>query len=311
MNLLKKILILITLSQLFACGSNNSKVLDTPTSGEINIIADESYAPLLDAELASFQSAYKNAKINIKYLPEEYAIRAFLQDSSRLIFITRELNKDELKYFSTRQITTRTLHIATDGVTFITNPSNPDSLLSLNQIKDIMSGKITKWSEINKQNSNNSIVITFDQDNGSNLRYAKENLNLNLENKNLFVSGSNKNVIDYVAKHKDAIGIIGMNWVSDRDDTTMLSFLKKIKVVGVSKYDNPNDESEYFQPYQAYVAQNFYPLTRKLYVISREPRNGLGTGFAAYLAGDKGQRIVLKSGLYPATAPIRLINFKR
>ena len=154
-------------------------------------------------------------------------------------------------------------------------------------------------------------VITFDQDNGSNLRYAKENLKLNLENKNLFVSGSNKNVIDYVAKHKDAIGIIGMNWVSDRDDTTMLSFLKKIKVVGVSKYDNPNDESEYFQPYQAYVAQNFYPLTRKLYVISREPRNGLGTGFAAYLAGDKGQRIVLKSGLYPATAPIRLINFKR
>lgn len=312
MRKLKNILLAISIISIYACGTKNSKELDTPTSGEINVIADESFAPILDAELAAFQASYKNAKINIKYLPEDYAIKAFLEDSSRLIFITRELNKEELKFFSSRNITSHTLHIATDGVTFITNPSNPDSLLTLNQIKSIMSGKVTKWSDLGKNKSNNNpITITFDQNNGSNLRYAKEELNLNLENKNLFVSGTNKNVIDYVSNNKNAIGVIGMNWVSDRDDSTMLSFLKKIKVVGISKYENPNDESEYYQPYQAYVAQKFYPLTRKLYVISREPRNGLGTGFSAYLAGDKGQRIILKSGLYPATAPVRLINIKR
>jgi phosphate transport system substrate-binding protein len=68
---------------------------------------------------------------------------------------------------------------------------------------------------------------------------------------------------------------------------------------------------DYLKPYKAYIAMKKYPLSRNVYIISREARTGLGSGFLAYVASDKGQRIVLKSGLVPATAPVRLVEIRR
>jgi phosphate transport system substrate-binding protein len=107
---------------------------------------------------------------------------------------------------------------------------------------------------------------------------------------------------------KIKIGIIGLNWISDGDDPKSLGFLNQIKVMSVSSKKTNAKSEEAYAPYQAYIAQKFYPLTRELFVISREARAGLGTGFASFVAGDKGQRIVLKSGLLPATMPVRIIG---
>ena len=86
--------------------------------------------------------------------------------------------------------------------------------------------------------------------------------------------------------------------------------MRKIKVVAVSAKSNPSSSEDYYQPFQGYLAQGTYPLRRNLYIISREARAGLGTGFASFVASDKGQRIFLKSGLLPATMPIRLVSVK-
>ena len=67
-------------------------------------------------------------------------------------------------------------------------------------------------------------------------------------------------------------------------------------------------DSGFYQPYQAYIAQKSYPLVRDIMMISREARSGLASGFMAFVASDKGQRIVLKSGLVPATMPIRIVE---
>ncbi len=113
---------------------------------------------------------------------------------------------------------------------------------------------------------------------------------------------SNKAVVDYVSQKPNAIGLIGVSWISDRDDSTAIQFLKSIRVASVSRDD------EAVQPYQAYIANRQYPLCRDVFVISREARTGLGTGFTAFVAGDKGQRIVLKSGMVPATMPVRIVS---
>jgi phosphate transport system substrate-binding protein len=53
-----------------------------------------------------------------------------------------------------------------------------------------------------------------------------------------------------------------------------------------------------------------YPLIRNVYIVNREGRNGLGTGFASFIAGDQGQRLLKLMGMLPATMPVRLIQFK-
>ena len=99
--------------------------------------------------------------------------------------------------------------------------------------------------------------------------------------------------------------MIDLSWISDTDDSTANSFLKTIKVLEV------RHDSGSFKPYQAYVATRDYPLLRKVYLISREARAGLGSGLIAFIRSDKGQRVILKAGLVPATMPVRIVEVNR
>ena len=307
-----EIAILFVLLLIFsACNETASKPLDTPTQGSISIGVDDSYAPIMEAELYAFHSFYKYAKITARCKPEGDAVKDLLNDSVRLALMNRELTTAELSYFDRLHLHPKTLKIAYDAVALIVHPDNLDTMLTMSQLKRIVSADITSWKQLNVASKLGDITVVFDNKNSGNARYMQEKL---LDKKpfpkNCFAAKSNPEVLRYIAENKDAIGIIGVNWISDKDDTLMRGFLKKIKVVSLASSDAAILPDDYYQPYQAYIQQGTYPLCRSVYLISREARAGLGTGFAAFVAGDKGQRIILKSGLVPATAPIRIINLK-
>jgi phosphate transport system substrate-binding protein len=119
---------------------------------------------------------------------------------------------------------------------------------------------------------------------------------------------TNEEVIKYVSENKNALGIVGVNWISDKDDPKAMKFRSGVNVVGIMGDPGDLGDDYYYQPYQAYFATKQYPLLREIYSISREPRAGLATGFASFISSDKGQKIILKAGLLPASAPIRIIQ---
>ena len=262
----------------------------------------------MEAEIFAFESFYKKAKINAKYLQEGDALKLFLADSARFIVMNRELNSEEKALFEERNLKPRITKIAYDAVAVIVHPKNKDTLLSMTQLQELFEGKHSRWSDINVKSSLGNINIILDNKVSSNGRLLKETF---LKTKdfpqNCFAAKSNAQVIDYVSSHPNSIGFIGVNWISDKDDSLALSFLNKVNVVALSAVnsDNPDD---FNKPYQAYIKLKQYPLWRTVYIISREARPGLGSGFTSFIAGDKGQRIILKSGLVPATAPIRIIE---
>jgi phosphate transport system substrate-binding protein len=293
---------------LISCDNNTNKYTDTATAGNIHIVVDDSYTSILEGEIYAFQSFYPKAKINAHYLQEGDAVKMFLQDSARIIVMNRELNADELALFEERNLKPRVTKIAYDGVAVITHPSNKDTNLTLAQLQKIFSGENKKWSQLNSKSSLGDIKIILDNKASSNGRLIQERfLKSNNFPANCFAAHSNSEVVQYVSKHPEAIGIIGANWISDKDDTLALSFLKKVNVVALCDEKGEN-KNEFFKPYQAYIKLKQYPLYRTVYIISREARAGLGSGFTAFVAGDKGQRIILKSGLVPATAPIRIVE---
>jgi phosphate transport system substrate-binding protein len=78
-----------------------------------------------------------------------------------------------------------------------------------------------------------------------------------------------------------------------------------VNVLSVASEENPGD---FYQPYQATIYSGEYPFSRNVYSINREGRTGLGTGFEAFVAGEKGQLIILKAGMVPATQPVRMVK---
>lgn len=279
---------------------------DTPTTGHIKISVDETFLPIIDNELNVFHSLYKYAVVTPSYIPEADAIKDLLDDSARIAIVTRELTKEENEYFENLKLFPKTLKVATDAIALITHPENPDTAITMPQLQQLFSGAVNSWKILNPKSELTGMVVIFDNKNSSTARYIKEKFNTDLPSYTYAVN-NNPEVINYVAEHKEALGVIGVNWISDSDDSASIDFLKKIRVLRIIS-DSTDTRGK--QPYQAYIAQGTYPLTRPVYIINREARSGLGTGFASFIASDKGQRIILKSGLMPATMPVRIIGFK-
>ena len=306
-------LILIFASVLFySCHMKPQKFTDeTPTRGNIKIAVDESYQLLAEAELYTFQSTYKDAKVNPVYLPEDSILKLFLDDSVKVILTSRKLTDNEIAYLKGKSFIPKTTLIAYDALAFIVNKTNPDVKIRYNTLKDIFSGKTTQWKQINPQSKLSDIKVVFDNPGSNNVKTIMNKFTLTGSLPGYCYSATkNSEVVRYVEDNPEALGIIGVNWISDPRDSISHSFLNKINVVSVSsEYDS--DGTEFYSPHPAYIANKEYPFIREVYTINRETFAGLGTGFTSFIAGDPGQRIILKMGMLPASLPVRIIEIKK
>jgi phosphate transport system substrate-binding protein len=294
-----------------ACSRSKTKIDETPTRGNISIAADESFQLLINAELETFHSLYTYALIKASYKPESEVIADLLNDSVRMVVVTRQLTQAEVEQLRAKQIIAKTTKIAYDGIGFILNKENPDSNLRYDQVQGIIEGKITQWKQIDPASTLGDIVMVFDNEKSGNFRYLQEKfLKGKTVPKNLYAVSTNPEVLNYVRTKANAIGVIGTNWISDKDDTLSNKFLKEVKIAAIGELGDTEGSGEFRKPFQGYIAESSYPFIREVYAINRETFTGLGTGFVQFLAGDVGQRIILKSGLVPATMPVRLVEVK-
>jgi len=266
---------------------------------KMDIYIDESYKPLFETAIPTFLSQQESGKIVPHYVSELEAINAFANDSTSTICISREFTKKETEELSKKQIQFRSSKLGSDAVCIIVNPKNADSSYTLDQLKAIFTGKDTLW-----KTSKRKIQIVFDHANSSNFYYIYNLIGKQKLGDNVSAVKSNEQVIDLVRKNPDVMGIIGANWISDNRDTTHLKFSEGISVCSIaySKY------TDYYQPFAAYIYNNIYPMTRNFYLINKASRVSINSQFARFLLGQRGQLLIYKSNLIPATMVAREIQ---
>lgn len=292
------------------CRSKSPDRQDTLNSGVIKIAVDETLYPLMDAELTVFESLTPAAGIVPEYVSETDAINKLLLDSVRLVLATRPLTEEEMESFHSRKFFPEVIKIATDGIALIVNPQNRDTIVNVEMLKEIFRGNVTRWDELSEGSALGSIRVAFDSPNSSTVRFVLDSIcGKGQLSDRCFVCGSNGAVIDYVAETPGALGVIGVNWISNGQDSLCIDFLDRVRVMRVSRSEHPAVHDS-FQPYQYYMYTGQYPLLRNVYVLLNDPRSGLPTGLAFFLAGARGQRLVLRSGLLPATMPVNVVNVR-
>ena len=289
---------------------NKDKFTDTLTEGVIPITVDENLRPIIEEELDVFESLYPKAGIVPTYTDEVDAINLLLKDSVRLAIATRPLSVNEEASLVSKKFAPRSYKLATDGIALIINNRNSDSLITVSQIKKILTGKTFNWNEIYPRSKLGPILVVFDNKNSSTVRFAIDSICKGepLSDK-MSAQKTNLEVIDFVSKTPNAIGVIGVNWLGNRKDTTNLSFKSEIRVMAVTS-ENEATMINTYKPFQAYLFYGYYPLTRSIFIILNDPRSSLPSGLTTFLTSDKGQRIILKSGLVPATQPVRIVHIK-
>ena len=261
---------------------------DNRYRGTINVSADESFKPVIDEMVQVYESNYPSAKINVQYKPEAECLKDMLTDSIRMIIATRTFNPDERSLMiDSMKISPRSMVVARDGIAVIVNPKAPDSLFKMQDIREILTGRFKK-----------NLIPVFDGLKAtSTVRFIIDSvLRGDTLTSKALAARSSEGVLDYVAKNPNAVGFIGVSWIGNPEDTSQLSFLKKIRVAALESRDIPD---AFVKAYQANIYIHRYPVVRDLVYILKENYKGLGTGFANFMSGEIGQLIFRRAYLAP------------
>ncbi|TCZ73695.1 PstS family phosphate ABC transporter substrate-binding protein [Flaviaesturariibacter aridisoli] len=290
--------LLAPLLALFTTGCGNGTAMpepgDRPDSGTIHISVDESFKPVIDSEISVFEALHPGTHIIAHYKPEAECLRDLAVDSIRCIVATRRYSEAERNFVNDSLKTDLRYNVvAYDAVAVIVHPSSADTVFTIAQLKDLLSGRSTAKLRPVFDGLKATSTVRFVID--SMLRGGKLGANVT-------AAEGSEAVIDYVAKNPDAIGLLGVSWVGNSQDSTQLSYLSRVKVASL---EDARSSGKFVTPAQYNIYFKRYPLLRDLVCILKERHNGLGHGFYNYLTTQSGQLIFNRAFLMPA-----LMNFQ-
>lgn len=289
---------------MISCGAPGVDHLDDITSGDIQITVDETIKEPFITGAYNFVHINPKANIDVIALPEFEAYQRLKTDSIRLVIGTRELNEEEINYFKKIKITPRTTPLAYDAVAMITSKKMNKRRLDEIRFGQFLNGEIQTIAELfPSEKTENKPILVFAGSGSGTLTTLLSHYNFGQANCEVYALPTPEEVIDYVSENKNAIGVLGIAWYNNLDRQKLTDFENKVIILPINNYKH--DPALYYLPEQGNVADGSYPYVRSILAISREARVGLGTGFISFMASERGQRIILKSGLLPYVMPSR------
>ena len=278
-----------------SCNKSADATQETILKGNATLLVDATLMPVMEDQVQIFESRYE-ATIKMNAQSETEVIQSLVKDTSSIAVLSRKLNADEMKIFANRKIIPKITPIAIDAVTLITNKNSNDTLVDIRNVIDFMNGKSSPKIK----------GLVFDNPNSSTVRYMNTLAGLtSIPQKGVFSFGTNNEVIKFVSQNEGMIGVVGLNWLT-QPRPEMQPYVDKVAVLSVKG----NNQNDFYAPDQNNIAEGKYPLSRELYIVNCQGFSGLGMGFASFVAGDIGQRIILKSGLLPYKVPPRKLSIR-
>ena len=290
-------LILVVLLSFAACNGKGGEAVDdrdTPNKGTIRISVDESFKPVIEEQIKVHHSSFPDTKIIVSYKPEVECLKDLQNDSTRMILIARGLSKNESSIFeSSLGYRPQYAILAYDAVAVIVNQKSADSVFTMNDLKEILSGKSKRIAVMDGKNATSTV------------RFLKDSILRGGDfGANVVASKNSDDVIDIVSKNENVVGFVGLSWVGDSYDPKQQENLKKIRLALVECV-RCVEKGLFAKPSQATISYAQYPLPRPMYYILKENSPGLGTGFMNFLSLERGQLIFKRALLVPAK-----MNFK-
>lgn len=293
---MKKIILIlvVAVSIVFACTQTTGEVKETITKGVTKIYVDETLLPIVEEQKEVFESIYKYADLDLIAKPETELVNDLMKLDAKILILPRELTPEEVTTLKNKSYYGKTTPLATDAIAAIVNVNEKQDKITTQEIYDVLQGKESK------------IQLVFDNANSSTLNHLMEKAGVKKLPKTGVTALKNTNeVITFVAENKNYVGFVGVNWMlspSAENENT----IKNVKVLAVG-----NSVEKAVKPTQTAIYTGEYPFTRKIFMLNYQGKAGLGMGFASFVAGDVGQRIILKSGLLPNKIPTRELRIRK
>lgn len=252
--------------------------------GSLEMVVDPSFKNVAQSLADMYMVEYPDVKITLKEEIEEKAIKDFYEGESSVLMVTKPLTKEQQDHlFAKTDLHYIASQIGLDAAIFITSTNNPITSISVKDIKT------------NLYQEKPAITFVFDHPNSANFNTVNEKLELKVpKDTKVAAMGDAEKVIDYVQKNSKAIGIIGLNVLSDKNNPTIQKYLENVKVLEVA-----NEKGEAFEANNYNLRNGLYAFYRPIYILKNEKGFGIGAGLTRFTGSQRGQKIILRENLQP------------
>ena len=237
---MKKIIALVLTAllalSLVACGSetktDDADKTEDKTSAELTGTVSTDGSTSMEKVIGALSESFmaQNGGVTVNYNPtgSGSGITAVSEGRCDIGLSSRALKDDE------KAALTETT-VALDGIAMIVNPENPVSDLTVEQIADIYTGKITNWSEVG---GNDAAIVLIGREAGSGTRDGFESITGTKDacqyRQELTSTGD---VITTVSQNPDAIGYASLAALKDN--------VKALTVGGVAPTEDTVKDGSY------------------------------------------------------------------
>lgn len=181
--------------------------------------------------------------------------------------------------------------VAIDALAVIVHPENPISRLTIDQLADIFTGRISNWRELGGPDAP-IVVLSRETNSGTHVYFLEEVVRKgNKENKDIFapqtlLMPSSEGITSEIRRNPNAIGYDGLGYVTEHE-----------QVIAIAK----NDQSPYVLPTVQTGADGSYPIARGLYMYTAGQPTDVIADYIDWIKGPEGQQIVAELGFVPLT----------
>jgi phosphate transport system substrate-binding protein len=256
-----------------ACSSGNGASTTSGTTGPvlagtISESGSTTVQPLAEKLAGAFSAINPKVKITIQGGGTAVGIKAANDGTVNIGAASRELTSADpaLNKFL----------LAKDGIALIINPANPVKTLSKSQIKDIYSGRISRWSQLGGPDKEITVAA---REEGSGTRTAFEDMVMGkdtLISKKAILQNSNGAIVQVVRTDANAIGFVSFGYLTDNS-------IQAVIVEGVAATETN-------------AKNGTYPVVRPLYFLTKNSPVELVKAFLDYCAGADAQKIIIEEG---------------
>ncbi len=274
---------------LVGCGQRNAQTTTDSASAIIQNKGSDTIVNLALAWAEQYQLLEPDVRIAVTGGGSGTGIAALINGTVDLANASRQIKAEELESARANGFDPIEYVVARDAIAVIVHPDNPVDKLTLQQISDIYSGKITNWQEVGGEDRP-IVLLSRETNSGTHVYFLEEVIRLGQKgNKTLFspdtlLLPSSEGIGVEVRQNPNAIGYDGLGYVTS-----------DMKTIAVSV----GPDQPYYPPTVETVNAGEYPIARDLYMYTAGEPQGQIKAYLEWILSPAAQQIVLELGFVP------------
>ena len=281
---------------------------ETATRGYLKVSSAEVAFPYIESSAVKFGQVYNEAFVDVGRTTSREALVDLADGRSRLAVLSREPNESEVEALSSGEPDFITRTVAHDALAVIVHGDNPVEDLTVGQLKDIFTGKITNWREVGGEDRAIRPLVR-DRNSGTYEVFQDMVLDGAEYGESVYPCSTMAALAGIAGAYPAAIGITGLLITTD---VQTMAYYKTIRIAEDEggPYLLPTQHKLLYEPNNE--RKKLYPLRRPLVLcyFKRPLQVNLVSGFVTFLTAVKGQQIAIDEGIVPATMPVRTVKLQ-